>query len=492
MTPLQQLRAGRTTRRLPSCSPGWRSTGSRWACSSAPARARPLGRPALRHRPAPAGELRHRDDHRRRCRAARSGSPCASCRGSARSPTSSSSASSPTLTLAAARARRAPSGGGWSCWVGGIVLNGLAGALYIGSQFGPGPRDGLMTGLARRTGRSIRLVRTVDRGHGARGRFPARRRRRRRHGAVCRAHRPHGAAVPADCSPCRSKPLRAVRPPRRSRPAAVAAQGRRAPAWASGRDQGRPQASRARTNGSTAGAGLTQRLRCHGEGPPRRRQVVDEQHRPADAAERLAQLGADAEPAPHPGQPERAVAAGLARRARRRTRSRAPSHCSRPISADARGQRLDELRAGCATASATADRALAPSPSRAGSATHGAQQLGRRRAVLRRAAASRSCWPQPRSVSRATARPGSIASSGPILPLSGTPSRSIPEGHCARGLELDPGALEPAAGGGRPPVSGSRWGTTRRRTSRSGRRARRCRRRGDSWRKAIRHSSVCS
>ena len=33
-------------------------------------------------------------------------------------------------------------------------------AMYIGSQLGPGPRDGLMTGLARRTGRSIRLVRT--------------------------------------------------------------------------------------------------------------------------------------------------------------------------------------------------------------------------------------------------------------------------------------------------------------------------------------------
>ena len=45
--------------------------------------------------------------------------------------------------------------------VGGIVLNGLAGALYIGSQFGPGPRDGLMTGLVRRTGRSFRLVRTT-------------------------------------------------------------------------------------------------------------------------------------------------------------------------------------------------------------------------------------------------------------------------------------------------------------------------------------------
>lgn len=42
----------------------------------------------------------------------------------------------------------------------GVVLNGAATALYIGSQFGPGPRDGLMTGLHRRTGVSIRLVRT--------------------------------------------------------------------------------------------------------------------------------------------------------------------------------------------------------------------------------------------------------------------------------------------------------------------------------------------
>jgi len=44
--------------------------------------------------------------------------------------------------------------------LGGIVLNGLAGALYIGAQLGPGPRDGLMTGLVRRTGLSVRLVRT--------------------------------------------------------------------------------------------------------------------------------------------------------------------------------------------------------------------------------------------------------------------------------------------------------------------------------------------
>ena len=43
----------------------------------------------------------------------------------------------------------------------GVALNALATALYIGSQFGRGPRDGLMTGLARRTGLSLRLVRTV-------------------------------------------------------------------------------------------------------------------------------------------------------------------------------------------------------------------------------------------------------------------------------------------------------------------------------------------
>jgi len=45
--------------------------------------------------------------------------------------------------------------------VAGIVLQGLATAAYIGAQLGRGPRDGLMTGLARRTGRSLRLVRTA-------------------------------------------------------------------------------------------------------------------------------------------------------------------------------------------------------------------------------------------------------------------------------------------------------------------------------------------
>ncbi|MBQ1027614.1 YitT family protein [Micromonospora sp. C95] len=46
--------------------------------------------------------------------------------------------------------------------VAGIVGNGAATALYLGARLGPGPRDGLMTGLvARRPGRSLRLVRTI-------------------------------------------------------------------------------------------------------------------------------------------------------------------------------------------------------------------------------------------------------------------------------------------------------------------------------------------
>ncbi|MCB2177081.1 MAG: hypothetical protein KQH57_14810 [Actinomycetales bacterium] len=42
----------------------------------------------------------------------------------------------------------------------GIVLNALATALYVGAGMGPGPRDGLMTGLVARTGWPLRAVRT--------------------------------------------------------------------------------------------------------------------------------------------------------------------------------------------------------------------------------------------------------------------------------------------------------------------------------------------
>lgn len=48
----------------------------------------------------------------------------------------------------------------WAFLIVGIVLNGIATGAYIGAGLGPGPRDGLMVGLASR-GRSVRLVRTV-------------------------------------------------------------------------------------------------------------------------------------------------------------------------------------------------------------------------------------------------------------------------------------------------------------------------------------------
>jgi uncharacterized membrane protein YczE len=43
--------------------------------------------------------------------------------------------------------------------IAGVALNGVATGMYIGARFGPGPRDGLMTGLAAR-GHSLRVVRT--------------------------------------------------------------------------------------------------------------------------------------------------------------------------------------------------------------------------------------------------------------------------------------------------------------------------------------------
>ena len=45
--------------------------------------------------------------------------------------------------------------------VGAIVLNAIATGMYIGAGFGPGPRDGLMTGLHARTGWSLRGIRTA-------------------------------------------------------------------------------------------------------------------------------------------------------------------------------------------------------------------------------------------------------------------------------------------------------------------------------------------
>lgn len=44
--------------------------------------------------------------------------------------------------------------------VGGVVLCGVATGMYISVGWGAGPRDGLMTGISRRAGWSLRLTRT--------------------------------------------------------------------------------------------------------------------------------------------------------------------------------------------------------------------------------------------------------------------------------------------------------------------------------------------
>jgi uncharacterized membrane protein YczE len=78
--------------------------------------------------------------------------------------------------------------------VGAVMLNALSTVLYIGAALGPGPRDGLMTGLVVRTGLSVRLVRTtIEATVLAVGWLLG----RRRHRALRVRHRPAGATVPA-------------------------------------------------------------------------------------------------------------------------------------------------------------------------------------------------------------------------------------------------------------------------------------------------------
>jgi uncharacterized membrane protein YczE len=48
----------------------------------------------------------------------------------------------------------------WLLLALGVVGNGVATGMYIGAGMGPGPRDGLMTGIARRRG-TVRVVRTA-------------------------------------------------------------------------------------------------------------------------------------------------------------------------------------------------------------------------------------------------------------------------------------------------------------------------------------------
>ena len=43
----------------------------------------------------------------------------------------------------------------------GVVITGIGGGIYLISNLGPGPRDGLMTGLQRKTGLSLATVRSI-------------------------------------------------------------------------------------------------------------------------------------------------------------------------------------------------------------------------------------------------------------------------------------------------------------------------------------------
>ena len=49
----------------------------------------------------------------------------------------------------------------WLAMLTGILIVAIGSGLYIGAGLGPGPRDGLMTGLGRITGYPIGLVRAV-------------------------------------------------------------------------------------------------------------------------------------------------------------------------------------------------------------------------------------------------------------------------------------------------------------------------------------------
>ena len=202
-----------------------------------------------------------------------------------------------------------------------------------------------------------------------------------------------------------------------------------------------------------------------------------------------ASSGPTARRLPDPGEPEGAVAAGLAPGPAVRRGRASPSSGSRPISA--RPAATDRTSCGRAPGGHRhdADRPLPPSPSRASTGHAGPQQLGVRPAASSRST-SRSRWPQPRSVSRASARPVSSASSARDLALDAAPRAGPCRSATARaGSRSTPARLEPLAGRASTAASGIVGGEPRaRRSCRSGRRPRRSRRRGDSWRNAIRHA----
>ena len=336
-----------------------------------------------------------------------------------------------------------------------------------------------MTGLARRTGRSIRLVRTslevtvVVLGFALGGIVG------RRHRALRAAHRPGRAALPADAD-------RARRPPG----AKGHDRGRRRRRGAPGPSP-KPSPPRARAD-EPRRAGLSRRRRARRAARPGRRPGVApgpatvRVHRddtrsstsstgPSTPARRGREVGPDDEALPHPGEPEGAVAARLTRgpavREVERPEQRQPAHLG-----EARGERADQRRARPRRHGHDADGTLRPAPLGEHRARRPRSRSGSAGASSR--SSSRSRWPQPEvgQPGQGPARQqrlvgGDLAldrarRAGPCRWATAPVGRGRPRpGPAARGRRRRPG---------RAP----RWGTTGRRTRRSARTARRSRRRG--------------
>ena len=104
--------------------------------------------------------------------------------------------------------------------VTGILVNGVATAAYVGASLGPGPRDGLMTGLVRTTRQPVGLVRTAIEASVVLVGWLLGGNLARRHGGVRPRDRAAGAPVPA-AAHRRRPPHRALtrrRPPGAARP----------------------------------------------------------------------------------------------------------------------------------------------------------------------------------------------------------------------------------------------------------------------------------
>ena len=311
--------------------------------------------------------------------------------------------------------------------LGGIVLNGLAGALYIGSQFGPGPRDGLMTGLVRRTGRSFRLVRTsIEITVLVVGWLMG--------GVVGLGTVLYAVLI---------GPVVQVFLPHLHRAA-----GRAAPAAAEGRSGGgsrrrRRQASRASTKGSTPEA-PARRSAAAATVRVQRELATSSTSRTGPSSPRSADAcsGPTSSRPQTPASRKALLPPGLADRpAVHRVEGAEPLHAAHL--GDAPGQRLDELRAGAGGHHRDGHRALRPAPV-AQDRHAGPQQLGRHLGVGVPAAGCAAAVPsRGRSAAPPPAR-SPCASSGLILPLTGTPEAV----HARRPLGARTPARHPPAPAG--------------------------------------------